>query len=611
MRIQRSAASLAAALALALAAAAPQARAADTFSQTVFFGDSLTDSGHFRLVLVQLAGSDAAVLGRFTTNPGLVWSEDLARYYGTTSDATSDNQGGLNYAVGGALASSDTTSSYGAIPSITTQVTSYLTATGGTADPDALYTVWIGANDLFAIVAGADATTTLSAAITGEVTAIAALEAAGARYVLVPNIPDLGITPSFIASGTTAQATGTALATSYNSSLYSALAAAGIRVIPLDTFSLLDEIAASPAQYGFTNVTSAACGTVSSLICVPSDYVDASAASTYLFADGVHPSTAAHAILAQYAESVLEGPRYIAALPHAAVGIGQARAELVAQHAEDLPVDASGTRWWGNLRADSQRQGDGAIYKGIVPGSLFGVDWYDHGAAYGVFAGYGRGKQDFGGSGGSFKESDASLGGYAGWNFRRGGWLNAQASYTWLGYDVDRQVPLGPVTRHHAGSPDGSAIAAGVQGGFLFGDGGFRHGPVAGVLAQKVEIDGYAENNYSATALSYPDQKLDSVLASLGWQLRFDASEGFAPYARLSWNHEFKNSDEEAWATLQTIPDMPYAVPGLEFDRDYATVLLGARMQLGGLGADVGLRSVLAQSGGRDASLFVGLSATF
>src|SRR3546814_9790840 len=96
-------------LAAALALAAMPALAQDSpFSQTVFFGDSLTDSGHFRPALIQLIGPNGALIGRFTTNPGLVWSEYLADYYGT--NAVSDNQGGDNYAVGGARPGVDTRS---------------------------------------------------------------------------------------------------------------------------------------------------------------------------------------------------------------------------------------------------------------------------------------------------------------------------------------------------------------------------------------------------------------------------------------------------------------------------------------------------------------------
>ena len=78
-------------LAAALAFAALPA-AAQTYSQTVFFGDSLTDSGWFRPTLVQVAGPQAAILGRFSTNPTQVWSEYLADYYGTNATSAGRNQ---------------------------------------------------------------------------------------------------------------------------------------------------------------------------------------------------------------------------------------------------------------------------------------------------------------------------------------------------------------------------------------------------------------------------------------------------------------------------------------------------------------------------------------
>ena len=71
------------------------------------------------------------------------------------------------YAVGGARINVDTTGALGPIPSLATQVNNYLTSTGGRADANALYTVWGGANDLFAITnAGADLTYTASPAAT-------------------------------------------------------------------------------------------------------------------------------------------------------------------------------------------------------------------------------------------------------------------------------------------------------------------------------------------------------------------------------------------------------------------------------------------------------------
>ncbi|MGO4776188.1 SGNH/GDSL hydrolase family protein, partial [Lysobacter sp. 2RAB21] len=289
---------LAAALVLA---AAPAFAAGDPYSQTVFIGDSLTDSGHFRPALIQAVGPNGALIGRFTTNPGLVWSEWLADYYGT--NATSDNQGGTNYAVGGARTGTNTSGALGAIPSLATQTANYLAANGGRADPNALYTVWGGANDLFAVAGGAPAQSTITNAVTAQIGVIGALRNAGAEYILVPTVPDLGVTPQFRAGGAAQQAAGTQLASTYNAALYGGIASAGLRVIPLDTFNLLREITANPNPYGISNVTGTACNpqiTASSVTCSPTNTVPGGA-DTYAFADGVHPSSKSHRILADYA----------------------------------------------------------------------------------------------------------------------------------------------------------------------------------------------------------------------------------------------------------------------------------------------------------------------
>ena len=310
-------------LAAALAFAALPA-AAQTYTQTVFFGDSLTDSGWFRPTLIQVAGPQAAILGRFSTNPTQVWSEYLADYYDT--NATSANQGGTNWAVGGANTGADAVGQLGEIPSLSTQIQRYLATTGGHADPNALYTVWGGANDLFAIAAGAPAQETMAAAVGAQVGNVALLNGAGARYILVPTVPDLGLTPSFRAQGPLAMAGGTQLAVTYNNALFSTLASQGLRVIPMDTFHLIQEIVATPQAYGFSNVTGTACQpqiTASSLTCNPGTYVTPDAASTYAFADGVHPGGAAHAILGQYALSILEAPRQPANAPYTTSPLAQ------------------------------------------------------------------------------------------------------------------------------------------------------------------------------------------------------------------------------------------------------------------------------------------------
>ncbi|MGH8027722.1 MAG: autotransporter domain-containing protein [Pseudoxanthomonas sp.] len=599
-------------LAVALAVAALPAFAQNhPYSQTVFIGDSLTDSGHFRPALIQAVGPNGALLGRFTTNPGLVWSEYVADFYGTS--AVSDNQGGTNYAVGGARTGTNTSGALGPIPSLATQTANYLTSAGGRADPNALYTVWGGANDLFAVAGGAPAQATITAAVTAQVGVVGTLQTAGARYVLVPTVPDLGVTPQFRAGGAAQQAAGTQLATTYNNALFAGLGAAGLRVIPLDTFHLLQEIVADPTPYGISNVTGTACNpqiTASSLTCSPATYASADAPNTYAFADGVHPSLRAHEILGDYALSVLEGPRQIALLPYTASVIGRARADRVGQHVAGKP-EADGMRWWGSLRGDSLRYDHGHLYDGIGPAGLFGVDWSRGSLVFGGFGGYGRSDFDFGSRAGSFDESDATLGGFVGW-YGDQAWVNAQVSYTWISYDVDRTVQLGPATRTHSGSPDGTNLSVGLSAGYEFGQDAFRHGPVLSVVAQRIERDGYAESDPSSTALAYPDQDFDSLVGSAGWQASYAINENVRPYARLTYDREFESPDGQAFASLQSMPGLaPYAVPGIKMDRDYATLTLGARSTVFGLSADIGLTTTIEQKGGTDAGAFATLSGSF
>ncbi len=601
-------------LAVALALAAAPALAQDNpYSSTVFFGDSLTDSGHFRPALIQAVGPSGALIGRFTTNPGLVWAEYLADFYGT--GALSANQGGTNYAVGGARTGTNSSGGFGPIPSLATQVNTYLASTGGRADAGALYTVWGGANDLFAVAGGAPAQATITAAVTSQIGIVGTLQAAGARYVLVPTVPDLGVTPSFRAQGAVAAATATQLSTTYNAALFGGLNAAGLRVIPLDTFTLLREVVANPAPYGFTNVTGTACQpqiTASSLTCSPATYVTPDAADTYVFADGVHPSSRAHQIVADYALSVLEGPRQVALLAQSAGVIGRSRAERVATHLGGKP-EADGMRWWGGVRGDSQRYDDGDLYEGITPAGLFGVDWARDALVFGGFAGYGSGKQEFGRNGGEFKQSDATLGGFAGWYGDRA-WVNAQVSYSWISYDVDRDVRLGDVTRRHSGSPDATNLSAGVSAGFEFGEGAFRHGPVLSLLAQRIELDGYTESNPGSTALIYADQDFDSLIGSAGWQVSYAINDHLRPYARVTYDRELEEPAEEVFAQLQSMPGTaPYAVPGLDPDSSYSTILVGSRTRLFGLDADIGLTTTVGQRGGTatNATAFATLSGSF
>ena len=606
--------------AIALAAAPAFAGPADSpFTQTIFFGDSLTDGGFFRSLLPP---SVQNVTGQFTTNPGYVWSQYLADYYDSNADVAwkatgatpTLSPGGNNWAVGGARTGTDSVGALGYTPSLASQYARYLSS-GNTVDPNALYTVWGGANDLFAVQANpAQAQAIIGGAVTAQIGLVGALTQAGAQYILVPTLPDLGLTPSSRAGGAVAMAQGTALTNSYNSALFGGLASAGLHVIPLDTFHFLQEVVANPGAYGITNVTGTACQpqiTAQSLTCNPTSLVNPGAPNSYLFADGVHPTSGAHKVIGDFAISVIEGPRQIAILPRSASMVGRARSQVVDSAVSGmLLAEGDGTHWWADIRGDQQRSQNPGFDGPGLTGSI-GIGWRSGNLTYGAFAGYGRQDIDFGERRGDFRQTDAGVGGFIGWK-QDAMWATGQLSWTKLGYDVHRQVNLGQASRVHSGSPDGDNLSAGASAGWNFGDGALVHGPVVSVLAQRISVDGYVEDSTESTALAYLEQDGDSLIGSVGWQASFAINDHVKPYARLTWDREFEDAPAQAFAQSVSMPGtLPYAVPGLPLDDTYGTLTYGVQSKLLGLDITTGSNITVGQKGGNDASFFLTVSGKF
>jgi phospholipase/lecithinase/hemolysin len=193
---------------------------------------------------------------------GPLWPEYLAPQLGFAYDSTG------NYAAPGASSLV-----------VLGQVDSYQMSTV-MADPNALYVVWaLPSNDIGAVDA-----------VNNIVTAVDSLSAFGATNILIPNMPDAGLSPG----GTDA---GTALSIYFNSTLESAFTGMA-NVTIVDLFTLHHDIYDDPAAYGFSNVTDSCSDTA------PDE------CGTYMFWDNYgHPTTVGHSIFAvEFAASISTVP---------------------------------------------------------------------------------------------------------------------------------------------------------------------------------------------------------------------------------------------------------------------------------------------------------------
>jgi phospholipase/lecithinase/hemolysin len=199
-----------------------------------------------------------------------------------------------NYAVGGARAR---TVSGGV--NLGAQVQTYLNDFGGIAKASSTFVIFIGGNDIRdALGDSQNVSTILSAAVGAVANAVEVLYSAGARKFVVVYVPDLGLVPAVRMLGQQAQAGATFLSAAYNTGLGQAIAQLSglpyINIASVDLFSDLQDVVANPASYGLTDTTDMCItpGVKGNAKCNnPNDY---------LFWDGIHPTSAGHAIIAEF-----------------------------------------------------------------------------------------------------------------------------------------------------------------------------------------------------------------------------------------------------------------------------------------------------------------------
>ncbi|MEM5328436.1 SGNH/GDSL hydrolase family protein [Paraburkholderia sp. JHI2823] len=285
--------------------------------QVVSFGDSLSDVGTYAPLASAVGG------GRFTTNPGQVWSQNVAQYYGNTLGAAYtvgldhklSAQGGLGYAEGGATVATPA-NQYDFLSDVigniempvNQQVSSYLTA-HGSFNSGQLVLVWAGSNDVLRAGNPPGANTVVQAAATTLAQIVGQIVQAGATHVVVINVPNVGLSPKAIASAD-GGANLTQLSQLFNSTLNGALQANGLqgKVIQIDSYTWVTQLVANFKANGFAvSNTAQACDPSktpdnTSLFCSRATYVTSNADQTYMFADDLHPTTRTHALFAQYVE---------------------------------------------------------------------------------------------------------------------------------------------------------------------------------------------------------------------------------------------------------------------------------------------------------------------
>ncbi|MBC3209914.1 autotransporter domain-containing protein [Pseudomonas sp. SWRI111] len=572
-----------------LALACAQANAApNPYSNFIVFGDSLNDAGTFAD-----SGGPAGATERYTNRTGPLYQDGSGELYslnstqllggrlGFSADQTASSSSavradngqvdGSNWAVGGYRTDQ-------ILDSITTQSATgertragYLPSNGLRADPNALYYISGGGNDF--LQGRVLSLPQASAAADRLADSVQTLQTAGAKYVMVWLLPDVGLTPAL--NGTPLQAFSSTLANQFNSQLVTRLQGIDAEIIPLNIPALLSEAFADPGRFGLATDQNLTATCFSGNGCPENARYGINSATPdptkLIYNDGVHPTESGQKLIADYAYSLLAAPWELSLLTEMAHGTVRAHQdELRNQWQADWENWQAVGQWRAlvsaggqHLDVDSQSSGasaDGSGYNLNVGGSYRVNDAW----RVGVAAGFYRQNLEAG-----HNDSDYKLNSYMGTAFaqfqQNRWWADAALTGGKLDYDnLKRKFDLGASEGAEKGDTDGSLWAFSTRIGYDIAQPGseWHLSPFVSADYASVDVDGYSEKSNRATALTFDDQSRDSKRLGLGIQGKYNFTAQTQVYGEYAHEREYEDDVQKVNIALNTLPGNDFTLEG-------------------------------------------------
>lgn len=605
-----------------LLAASPSLVLASPYSGLVVFGDSLSDAGQF----ADPGGPDGATR-RFTNRVGPTYQSGSGEIFGSTSPmllgellglgpqtpstssvlADAGLPDGSNWAVGGYR---------------TDQILDSITAAGGSVvgsrtrdgflvdlasrglslDPNTLFYINGGGNDFLQGTIFADGPQVSAGRLADGVEA---LQAAGARYIMVSLLPDVGSTPAI--SGTGLAPVISQIGQDFNVELVRRLEGIDAQIIPLNVPLLFSEVLQSAAAFGFDTSQNLigscfdGCANVNATWGINSATPDP---SKLLFNDSVHPTTAVQQIFADYSYSLLAAPWELTLLPEMAHGTLRAhqdklRTQLLADWEAwqavgqwRAMVSASGQR----LDFDSQRaSADGNGYSLDLGTSYRLDDAWRVGVSLGVYEQElqaGRADSDY-----DMRSYLATA--FAQYQHNRW-WGDVSASAGYLDFqDLKRKFDLGVTQASEKGDSEGQLWALSGRVGYDIAQPGsnWHLSPFLSADYARVEVDGYAEEGARSTALTFDDQTRTSKRLGFGFQGNWMLGANTQVFAEIAREKEYEDDAAKLNVALNSLPSLDFTLQGYQPDDRLDRLSLGFSQQLS---ADLALRGAYSLRKGED-----------
>lgn len=584
------------------------------YSTMVVFGDSLSDSGQYP----DTGGPQGSTL-RFTNRTGPTFQDGSGEVYGPVSstllglklgvapgdlvsstspvNAALGVKDGNNWAVGGyrtdqiydsLTSTSDVSATVSGTDVVLRSRTGYLPVNGLRADPNALYYLSGGGNNFFQGLVVDVPSAQLSADQLAN--SAQALQQAGARYIMVWLLPDLGLTPASF--GTPLQTPISQLSGAFDAELVARLQP--IHAIPLNVPGLIQDILVDPARYGLITGPALLGTCFNGDGCTENPTYGLNSATPdptkLLFNDSVHPTIAGQQLIADYAYSILSAPWEVSLMPEMALG-------TLSAHQDELR-----NQWqadWGNWQGVGQ-------WRAIVAGGGEYMDFDDQsssasanghgynltiGGSYrlnedwraGVAAGFYRQTLEAGA-----RDSDYTLNSYLATAFAQyqanRWWADAALTGGKLDFeDANRKFALGVSEGEEKGNTNGELWAFTARLGYDIAqstDSVWHLSPFVSADYAHVTVDGYSEDSSRATALTFSSQRRSSRRLGAGLQGKFQITPQTQVFGEVAHEHEYATNQQDVTIALNSLPNNDFTLEGYKPQGSLNRVSVGVSQKL-------------------------------
>jgi phospholipase/lecithinase/hemolysin/uncharacterized protein YhjY with autotransporter beta-barrel domain len=351
-------------------------------------------------------------------------------------------------------------------------------------------------------------------------------------------------------------------------------------IVLIDQNALAEAVLADPARFGLSAELDQTADCLSTNVLYPCNQV-AGDASELVFADGRDFTTGFHELLADHAASVPNAPVLVSGLPFTAIASGREIGNIAASQVTPERIRRAG---WAPFVAGALGQSDWNALSGEgshgsmrLSGSAGVTYSFGNGIAVGAAASY-QSIED------ALSESPINYDGTAMYGTVFAGadvgtvFGSVSATVGSADYDrIARQTRIGQAVIENGGATEADVYGASLEVGVraLTYD-ILAAGPIASLDHWSAEVDGYTEDGWAATGVSYDSFDVSSTRASLGMFMEAgDLSNPAMPVvfrAKALYTREFETDDQTITARTLLQPDNTFSRRGRGAQADSMTI---------------------------------------